>query len=361
MKSLLLRPTRERSVLLHHPWVFSGSIAQLQGKPDPGETVAVRGPQGNFLGWAAYSPDSKIAARMWSWDETEKIDADFFRRRLQAALDLRRVLVLESETNALRLVHAESDGLPGLVVDRYADLLVVQFLSTGAELWRDTLLEQLVDLTGIQNIYERSDVEVRQLEGLAQREGPLRGDGPFAPLVIREGGFEFIVDPTHGQKTGFYIDQRRNRLRLGQCSAGRDVLNCFCYTGAFSVYALGGGARSVLSIDTSGEALSVARENMARNGLDGPNVEWLEADVFPGAARLPRPAAQLRSDRARPAQVRPHCRPGGTRRAWVQGYQPAGLPAAAARRAAVYLFLLGRHLGGTVPKDCLSARGWMPG
>lgn len=280
MKSLLLRPTRERSVLLHHPWVFSGSIAQLQGKPEPGETVAVRGPQGNFLGWAAYSPNSKIAARIWSWDEAEKIDAAFFRRRLQAALDLRRVHVPESETNALRLVHAESDGLPGLVVDRYAGMLVTQFLSAGAEYWRDTLIELLVELTGVKNVYERSDVEVRNLEGLAEREGPLYGEGPFGPLVIRENGLEFTVDPTRGQKTGFYIDQRRNRMRLRQLSAGRDVLNCFCYTGAFSVYALSGGARSVLSIDTSAEALALARDNVARNGLDQPGIEWMEADVF---------------------------------------------------------------------------------
>ncbi len=280
MKSLLLRPTRERPVLLHHPWVFSGSIAQLQGKPEPGETIAVRGAQGNFLGWGAYSPDSKIAARIWSWDEGETIDADFFRRRLRAALDQRRALVPEGETNALRLVHAESDGLPGMVVDRYADLLVAQFLSAGAERWRDVLVELLVELTGIRQVYERSDVEVRGLEGLAEREGPLAGTGQFAPMVIQENGLEFIVDPAHGQKTGFYIDQRRNRMRLRQACAGRDVLNCFCYTGAFTAYALAGGARSVLSIDTSAEALALARENVRRNGLDGPGVDWLEADVF---------------------------------------------------------------------------------
>ena len=148
MKSILLRPGRDRSVLLHHPWVFSGAIAQMQGQPEPGETVAVRAPQGNFLAWAAYSPASKIAARIWTWNENEKIDADFFHRRMQAALDLRRSVIPVEETNAMRLVHAESDGLPGLVVDRYADLLVVQFLSAGAERWRDTLLDLLVELTG---------------------------------------------------------------------------------------------------------------------------------------------------------------------------------------------------------------------
>ncbi|RPJ44360.1 MAG: class I SAM-dependent rRNA methyltransferase, partial [Chloroflexi bacterium] len=153
-------------------------------------------------------------------------------------------------------------------------------LSAGAERWRDVLVDLLSELTGIKRIYERSDVEVRGLEGLPEREGPLRGETVSGPVIIQENGYEFAVDPAHGQKTGYYIDQRRNRMRLRQFAAGRDVLNCFCYTGAFSVYALGGGARSVLSIDSSGEALAAARENVARNRQDGPNVEWLEADVF---------------------------------------------------------------------------------
>jgi 23S rRNA (cytosine1962-C5)-methyltransferase len=292
LKSLLLKPGRDRSVLFHHPWVFSGAIAQIQGKPEPGETVAIRAPQGNFLAYGAYSPVSKIAARIWSWDEAETIDADFLRRRLQAALDLRRALVPAGETDALRLVHAESDGLPGLVVDRYADWLVVQFLSAGVEYWRDVLIDLLVELTGIQQIYERSDVEVRGLEGLPQREGPLRGEIEPGPRVIEENGLSFLVDPARGQKTGFYIDQRRNRARVGQLAAGRDVLNCFCYTGAFSVYALANGARSVLSIDSSAEALITARENVQRNQLDGPHVGWLEADVFQ-ALRAFRDQAEL--------------------------------------------------------------------
>ena len=287
MKSILLRPGRDHSVLQRHPWVFSGAIAQMQGQPEPGETVAIRAPQGNFLAWAAYSPASKIAARIWSWNENETIDADFFHRRIQAALDLRRSVIPVEETNAIRLVHAESDGLPGLVVDQYADRLVVQFLATGVERWRDTLLDLLVELTGIQKVYERSGVDVRSLEGLAAREGPLRSieepmgeQAPFQPALIHENGLRFLVDPVHGQKTGFYIDQRRNRMRLGQYSAGRDVLNCFCYTGAFSVYALAGGAKSVLSIDSSAEALEVARKNAAQNGFDGSPMDWMQADVF---------------------------------------------------------------------------------
>jgi len=280
MKTILLKPGRERSALFRHPWIFSGAIAQVQGNPEPGETVAIRASQGDFLGWAAYSPTSKIVARVWSWDETEQVDEDFLRRRLEAALELRRSLVPEGETDAVRLLHAESDGLPGLVVDRYGDMLVAQFLSAGAERWREELAGLLVEITGVSHIYERSDVEVRLLEGLAERKGPLHGDIPSLPLVINEHGLKFKVDPVHGQKTGFYIDQRRNRQRLHQLCVGREVINCFCYTGAFSVYALAGGARSVLSIDSSGEALALAAENINLNRLDGPDVDWMEADVF---------------------------------------------------------------------------------
>ncbi len=280
LPSLILHPGREKSVLLRHPWVFSGAVRQVSGDPQPGDTVEVRAASGERLGWAAYSPTSKIQARMWTWNPQETVDEAFLRRRLAQALELRRTLVPADESNALRLVHAESDGLPGLVVDRYANLLVMQCLSAGAERWRATLAQLLAELTGIENIYERSDVDVRRLEGLPERAGPLRGPGPFEPLEIVEHGLRFWVDPIHGQKTGFYIDQRRNRARLRGLCAGRDVLNCFAYTGAFSVYALAGGARSVLSIDTSGEALAAARENVARNGLERAGVEWLEADVF---------------------------------------------------------------------------------
>lgn len=280
MKSLLLKPGRDRSLNLHHPWVFSGAIAQLQGKPDAGETVIVRAPQGDFIAYAAYSPVSKIAARVWSWDEHEVIDAAFLRRRLQSAIALRSAMVPEKDTNALRLVHGESDGLPGLIVDRYDSLLVMQCLSAGAEFWRETLTDLLVEITGVSRVYERSDAEVRGLEGLAEREGWLRGAALEQPLCIHEHGLQFRVDPVMGQKTGFYIDQRENRRRLGSVCAGKSVLNCFCYTGAFSVYARAGGARSVLSIDSSGEALALARENMRLNGLDGEGVEWMEADVF---------------------------------------------------------------------------------
>lgn len=277
---LTLKPGRERSVLFRHPWIFNGAVREIGGDPQPGETVVVKSAAGAVLGRAAFSPFSKIQARMWTWDAGETIDEAFLKTRLQSALMLRQALVPAGETNALRLVHAESDGLPGLVVDRYADLLVMQCLSSGAERWRETLANLLVELTGVSQIYERSDVEVRRLEGLSQRDGLLRGIEPAGPVEILENGLRFVVDPVHGQKTGFYIDQRRNRHTLRAYAHARDVLNCFCYTGAFSVYALAGGARSVLSIDTSAEALAAARQNVARNGFVGSGDEWLEADVF---------------------------------------------------------------------------------
>ena len=280
MAAIILKPGREKSVLYRHPWIFSGAIREIAGGPRVGETVEVRAASGDLLGWAAFSPSSKIQARMWSWNGQEQIDYAFFKRRLQAALDLRKAVIPAGESNALRLVHAESDGLPGLVVDQYADLLVMQCLSAGAERWRETFADLLVELTGVSRVYERSDVEVRRLEGLLEREGPMRGELPSGPVEIEEHGLRFTVDPVHGQKTGFYVDQRRNRKKLMKVSSGRDVLNCFCYTGAFSVYALAGGARSVLSIDTSAEALAAAQQHVAINGLNRDGVDWMEADVF---------------------------------------------------------------------------------
>ncbi len=218
MGAIWLKNGRDKSVRQRHPWIFSGAIQHTQGAqgdPQMGETVEVRSQAGEWLAWAAYSPFSQIRGRIWSWEQAENIDAGFIRRRLEQALHLRQVLVPAGETNALRLVHGESDGLPGVVVDRYAGLLVVQILSAGAEVWRETLVEELVELTGLEQVYERSDVDVRSLEGLPQRTGSLHGDPPPRRLVIRENGLDFYVDVCAGQKTGFYIDQRRSRQRVG--------------------------------------------------------------------------------------------------------------------------------------------------
>jgi 23S rRNA (cytosine1962-C5)-methyltransferase len=284
--TLILKAGREKSLLHGHPWVYSGAIERVEGSGRSGETVVVRSAGGEFLAWAAYSPASQIRARVWTHDEGETVDAGLLRRRLEAALALRKTLGVAQESDAYRLVHGESDGLPGLVVDRYGDALVMQALNAGIDAWREPLADLLMALSGAAHLYERSDVDVRSLEGLEPRVGALRGSPPPEPLIIQENGLSFQVDVQAGQKTGFYLDQRRNRQRLRTYAAGMDVLNCFCYTGGFTAYALAGGAQSVLSIDSSAEALRLAGDNLALNGLESARAEWLEADVFQALRKL---------------------------------------------------------------------------
>jgi len=274
---IVLKAGREKSLRHRHPWVFSGAVESVEGNPAKGDTVAVHGKDGAFLAWAAYCPDSQIRARAWSFEARDAIDEAFLRERLAASIARRRALAPGSDS--MRLVHGESDGLPGLVVDRYADTLVVQVLSAGAERWRAAWPTILAELTGAKAIYERSDVEVRGLEGLPPRTGPLLG--PAATVVrIQEDGIAYEVDVVHGQKTGFYLDQRDNRALAGSLAQGRDVLNGFCYTGGFSLAALKGGATRVTSLDTSEEALAAARRHVEINALDASRAEWLAADVF---------------------------------------------------------------------------------
>jgi len=285
---IILRAGREKSLLRRHPWIFSGAIERVDGAPAGGDTLHVRDDAGNFLAWAAYNPDSQITARVWSWREAEIINKDFFCRRISAALEARRALLPlpyagegwgEGMNNGARLIHAESDGLPGLIVDQYGDVLVMQIGSAGAERWRDTFTDILQKLCKPLCIYERSDSDSRVLEGLELRNGVLRGTLPDTVEVI-ENGLRFKVDVAAGQKTGFYLDQRDNRALTETLARDKDVLNCFCYTGGFSLYALRGGAKSVLSIDASADALRIAAENLTRNSLNATRAEWQEADVF---------------------------------------------------------------------------------
>lgn len=277
---LILKPGREKSLLLRHPWVFSGAILKNEGQPGLGETVQVCDSDGGFLAWAGYSPQSSIRARVWSFDKAEEVREDFFERRIERAIWLREKLGLAGETNAFRLIHGESDGLPGVTADRYGDVVVVQLLAAGAERWRDEIIRLLAEKTGCKRVVERSDADVRSLEGLESRTGLVWGSEPPAVVEIVENGLKFQVDVLHGQKTGFYLDQRFNRQRVGRLCEGRDVLNCFCYTGGFSVYALAAKARSVLSIDSSADALRIARENLTLNGYIPEESEWIEGDVF---------------------------------------------------------------------------------
>jgi 23S rRNA (cytosine1962-C5)-methyltransferase len=276
-RRLVLKPGRDKSLRHRHPWIFSGAIARVEGNPASGDTVAVVAPDGAFLAWAAYCAESQIRARAWSFDAGDAIDETFLRAKLAASVARRRRLM--GEGDAMRLVHGESDGLPGLVADLYGETIVVQLLSAGAERWRALWPAALAEITGAKNVFERSDVEVRTLEGLAPRTGPMIGAAPAHARIV-EDGIAYDVDVAKGQKTGFYLDQRDNRHLASALADAAEVLNCFCYTGGFSLSALRGGAKRVTSLDTSDEALALARHNASLNSLDSSRAEWLAADVF---------------------------------------------------------------------------------
>ena len=317
MKIIKLREGKERSLRRHHPWVFQGSIAG--GRADPGETVRVESHEGEFLAWASFSPTSMIRARAWTYDEAERIDHAFFKRRIQQALDLRARLPIRS--NGVRLIHGEADGLPGLIVDRYDQVLSAQFLSAGTERWKQAIADILVERTGVGRLYERSDSGVRTLEGLEPVKGWLRGGpsggsaggfdggsdggsnggpndglngdaavqglaGAAAPgpteVTIEEHDWRLTLDVAEGHKTGFYLDQRDNRQRFAQWVRHfglKRVLNCYCYTGGFSVAALAGGAQAVVSVDSSAPALARAQAHVALNGFEAARHTALDADV----------------------------------------------------------------------------------
>jgi len=275
----VLKPGRDKSLRARHPWIFSGAIARVDGDPASGETVVVHDDAGAALALAAFSPLSQIRARVWSFDADAAIDTAFFAARVAEACRARAPMLDAAHTGA-RLVHAESDGLPGVVADRYGDVVVVQLSAAGADAWRDAIVDALAGATGAACIYERSDAEVRTLEGLEARAGVLRGHLP-RPLEILEAGLRYRIDVAAGQKTGLYLDQRHNRARVGALARGRRVLNAFCYTGGFTLAALAGGAQEVLSIDSAADAIALARDNLAANPvLDAGRAEWRCADVF---------------------------------------------------------------------------------
>ncbi|NDY92756.1 class I SAM-dependent rRNA methyltransferase [Ideonella livida] len=280
MKVIRLREGKERSLLRQHPWVFAGSVDK--GKADAGETVRVESHDGRFLAWAAFSPTSMIRVRAWSFDEAERIDAAFFQRRVAAAVAMRQRLAIPS--NGVRLIHGEADGLPGLIVDRYEDILSVQFLSAGTDRWKETIADALLAATaplGCTRLYERSDSSVRQMEGLPPVKGWLRGSGATT-VTLREHRIQLTVDVEEGHKTGYYLDQRENRELFARMVAQfgcQSVLNCYSYTGGFSVAALAGGAQEVISVDSSGPALARATAHVALNGFDPARHTALDADV----------------------------------------------------------------------------------
>ena len=319
MKVIRLHPGKDRSLLRRHPWVFASSIAKGGGKThrphasaspalppegavaalgrpgggDLGETVRVESHEGQFLAWAAFSPASQIRLRAWSFDASERIDAAFFTSRLRAALARRQALGLD--LGACRLVHGESDGLPGCIVDRYDDIVVLQAGSAGIERWKSVIAGGLQSLMPGTRIYERSDAALREREGLPASTGWLQGQGE-TQVEIRESGLRLRVDVATGHKTGFYLDQRDARARFADLVREQGlqrVLNCFSYTGGFSLAALAGGAQRVVSVDSSAPALALAAEHVALNGFDAARASFIDADVNATLRRLRDEGAQF--------------------------------------------------------------------
>lgn len=277
---LILKPGKEKPILGRHPWIYSGAIDQIDDNYETGDLVRVHSSQNQFLGIGYLNPRSPIAVRMLSFEE-EPIDRKFFEGRIEKALELReRFMGGEGETNAYRVIHSEGDFLPGLIADRYAGYLVVQFQTAGIDQWKEILLDFLEAKIKPRGIYEKDDSEVRQWEGLEKRAGLLRGEEPPDYVEITEYGIPFMVDIHAGQKTGFFLDQRENRKRVSQFAGGKRVLNLFAYTGGFSVYAAKAGARQVISVETSERALNTCRENFKRNGLAGEQFQFFKEDAF---------------------------------------------------------------------------------
>lgn len=280
MPSIKLKKGRDKSFNRKHPWIFSGAIDSVKDINTNGETVDIISGDGKFLGYGSYSSHSQISVRVLSFNPDEKIDLDFFHRRINDAAELREQIINDETTNAYRIINAESDLLPGLVVDKYGDYLVCQFLSAGAEFWKNETVKILVSLFNPTGIFERSDVEVREKEGLLPSKGVLFGKEPDELLEIIENGNKFFVDVNLGHKTGFYLDQRDNRKILEQFSSEKEILNCFSYTGGFSVYAIKAGASKVISVDSSAESLTLAEKNFSLNGIDPSKYEIIHDDVF---------------------------------------------------------------------------------
>ncbi len=289
--SVILKAGKERPLYRHHPWVYSNAVDRFEGKVYPGSTVHVLDHQGKFVAKGLYSPSSQIRVRILTWDESEPIDHAFFKRRIAKAIDHRQQWV--KNTNAIRLIFGESDGLPGLVVDQYDNTLVCQFLFVGMEHWKEAIVNALVKQTGCVRVVERSDAAVRSREGLEPYIGALYGELPTEPVLVDECGVKYTVDVLKGHKTGFYIDQRDSRELLGQLSHGKEVLNVFCYTGGFSLAALRGGATHVTSVDSSGEALAMAQRQMAVNQFSEDRATWIDADAFEVLTQLRKEGRQF--------------------------------------------------------------------
>ena len=280
MEQVRLKKGRDKAARNRHPWIFSGAIEHTTGSPEDGDVVAVHDQRGRFVAYGTLNRQSQIAVRLVSWHEDETVDRAFWQRRIGEAIARRSALADDPNTTAYRLIHAESDLLPGLIVDRYGEWLVVQLLTLGVERQKAVIVDALREILAPRGIYERSDVEVRAQEGLAPTTGTLAGEPPPETLEVLEGGHRFLVDLAGGQKTGFYLDQRENRARVARLAQGQEMLNAFSYTGAFSVYAAAAGSGPITNLDASEDALALARRQMQLNDLERPGDRYDLGDVF---------------------------------------------------------------------------------
>ncbi len=287
--AVTMHPSRVKTIQRRHPWIFSGALTEVHGAPQDGDIVDVRSEAGGFLARGYWNNRSSIRVRVLTWDEAETVDSAFWRVRLQRAIAARSVenrVYAHGTVNACRLVNAESDGIPGLIVDRYGDWLVVQALTLGIDVRKQEIVDLLADLLKPAGIYERSDVDVREKEGLPPASGVLYGKEPPELLELDENGRRFLVDVRAGHKTGFYLDQRENRAAIGEWfredahADQRVVVNAFAFTGGFAVYALEGLAQRVINIDTSADALALAKQNVALNGFQTRDEDYVHGDVF---------------------------------------------------------------------------------
>lgn len=282
MKAITLLAGKEKSALRRHPWIFSGAIDKVLGDPQMGDTVEVYSYSGDFLGLAAYSPSSQIRGRFWTFRDKTPIAREYFSAVLDRAIARRknRGFDIADKLSAFRLINAENDGIPGCIIDKYADVYSIEILAAGAERFRNDIYALLAQKTGCKGILERCDSDVRLKEGLETRKGVVYGEVPQEPVEIIENGIRFKIDVWNGHKTGYYLDQRDARRCVGELASGRNVLNCFCYTGGFGLYALKGGAKSVLNVDVSADALKIAQDLVQLNEFDATKATHTEADVF---------------------------------------------------------------------------------
>lgn len=282
MKAITLKAGREKSAIRRHPWIFSGAIDKVLGDPSLGDSVEIYSYAGDFLGMGAYSPSSQIRARFWNFEEKRNIDEEFLSKVLDQAIASRlsRGFDVSDKLNAFRLVNAENDGIPGCIIDKYGPYFSIEILSAGAEVFREIIFKLLAEKTGCTGIIERSDSEVRTKEGLPLRKEVAYGNVPTDPVPMNENGIFFDIDLWNGHKTGYYLDQRDARKRIGEIAKGKTVLNCFCYTGGFGLYALKGGAKHVQQVDVSKDALKIARDLVLKNKLPTSEITHTQADVF---------------------------------------------------------------------------------